>query len=95
MSIRWISKVPSKIVKIVDYRAVSTGQRPTAPVVSARIQHGLSEMNAGFHPAPHAIAERGADALQSADEGSREVGTHSALCGSRPPPVASTTLTLA
>lgn len=31
-------------------------------------------MNAGFHPASHAIAERGADALQSVDEGSREVG---------------------
>jgi hypothetical protein len=31
-------------------------------------------MNAAFHPAPHAIVECGADALQSADEGSREVG---------------------
>jgi hypothetical protein len=40
MIIRWISDVPSKIVKIVDYRAVSAGQRPDDPVVSARIQHG-------------------------------------------------------
>jgi hypothetical protein len=28
MIIRWISDVPSKIVKIVDYRAVFAGQRP-------------------------------------------------------------------
>jgi hypothetical protein len=28
MIIRWISLVPSKMVKIVDYRAVSAGQRP-------------------------------------------------------------------
>jgi hypothetical protein len=28
MIMRWISEVPSKIVKIVDYRAVIAGQRP-------------------------------------------------------------------
>jgi hypothetical protein len=28
ISIRWISDVPSKMVKIVNYRAVSAGQRP-------------------------------------------------------------------
>jgi hypothetical protein len=28
ISIRWISLVPSKIVKILDYTAVSTGQTP-------------------------------------------------------------------
>jgi hypothetical protein len=43
--IRWISLVPSRIVKIVDYGTVSTGQRPARPVVSARIQHGLFEGN--------------------------------------------------
>ncbi len=31
MSIRWISEVPSKIVKILDYVAVSAGQRPADP----------------------------------------------------------------
>jgi hypothetical protein len=45
MIMRWISEVPSKIVKIVDYRAVFAGQRPAGAVVSARIQHGLSEMS--------------------------------------------------
>jgi hypothetical protein len=44
------------------------------PVVSARIQHALSEMNSGFGPAPCAIGVRGADALQSAVEGGQEVG---------------------
>ena len=44
ISIRWISLVPSKMVKIVDYRAVSAGQPPVrGPWVSARIQHRLSE----------------------------------------------------
>jgi hypothetical protein len=28
MIIRWISDVPSKMVKIVDYETVSAGQRP-------------------------------------------------------------------
>lgn len=31
LSIRWISDVPSKIVKILDYGAVSAGQRPDGP----------------------------------------------------------------
>jgi hypothetical protein len=31
MIIRWISDVPSKMVKILDYGAVSTGQRPVVP----------------------------------------------------------------
>jgi hypothetical protein len=47
MIIRWISLVPSKIVKILDYGAVSAGQRPVDPVVSARIQHALFEGNDG------------------------------------------------
>ena len=51
ISIRWISDVPSKIVKIVDY-----GQFPQVsglhdPVVSARIQQRLSEGNDGFRSA--------------------------------------------
>jgi hypothetical protein len=48
MIIRWISDVPSKIVKILAVRAVYAGQRPADPVVSARIQHAPSEMNVGF-----------------------------------------------
>jgi hypothetical protein len=28
MIMHWISGVPSKMLKIVDYRAISTGQRP-------------------------------------------------------------------
>jgi hypothetical protein len=46
--IRWISDVPSKIVKILAVRAVYAGQRPVHPVVSARIQHALSEMHVDF-----------------------------------------------
>jgi hypothetical protein len=43
MIIRWVSLVPSKMVKIVDYTTVSAVQRPAGAVVSAQIQHGLSE----------------------------------------------------
>jgi hypothetical protein len=39
----WISLVASKIVKIVDQTAVSTGQRLAGAQVSAQIQHRLSE----------------------------------------------------
>jgi hypothetical protein len=46
------------------------------PLVSARIQHALSETNSGFGPAPCAIGVRSADALQAADEGGQEVGGH-------------------
>jgi hypothetical protein len=49
-------------------------------VVSARIQHAPSEMNSGFGPAPSAIGARGADALQSADEGGQEVGGRPPRC---------------
>ena len=48
ISIRLISDVPSKIVKILAVRTVSTGQQPAGPLVSARIQHAPSEMNVGF-----------------------------------------------
>jgi hypothetical protein len=48
MIIRWVSDVPSKIAKILHLWAVSACQRPVGPVVSARIQHGLFEMNDGF-----------------------------------------------
>jgi hypothetical protein len=69
ISIRWISDVPSKMVKILAIRAVYAGQRPTDPLVSARIQHAPSEMISGFGSAPSAVGAEGADALQSADEG--------------------------
>jgi hypothetical protein len=46
--IRWISNVASKIVKVLAVRAVYAGQRPVHPVVSARIQHALSEMHVDF-----------------------------------------------
>jgi hypothetical protein len=48
MIMRWISLVPSKMVKILAVRAVYTGQRAADAVVSARIQHALFEMNVGF-----------------------------------------------
>jgi hypothetical protein len=38
------------MVKILAMAAVSAGQRLLDPLVSARIQHGLSEMNDGFGP---------------------------------------------
>jgi hypothetical protein len=43
------------------------------PLVSARIQHALSETNSGFGLAPYAIGAQGAHALQSAGEGGQEV----------------------
>jgi hypothetical protein len=49
-AVRRIGLVPSKIVKILDYGAVYAGQRPAGPLVSARIQHALSEMNDGSRP---------------------------------------------
>jgi hypothetical protein len=48
MIMRWISLVPSKMVKILAVRAVYAGQRPAGSVVSARIQHAPSEMNVGL-----------------------------------------------
>jgi hypothetical protein len=51
MIMRWISEVPSKMVKIVDLMAVFAGQRPAWSVVSARVQHRLSERNDGFRSA--------------------------------------------
>jgi hypothetical protein len=43
------------MVKIVDHVAVSAGQRPVGPVVSARIQHALFERNGGFVRPVHAL----------------------------------------
>ena len=74
ISIRWISLVPSKIVKILAIGAVFAGQRPAYP-------RGISTDSARpvrdefrFWTGPCAIWRRGADALQSADEGGQEVG---------------------
>jgi hypothetical protein len=61
--IRWISLVPSKMVKILEYVTVYAGQRPVGPVVSARIQHGLFEGNDGFRPT-RVRFERGSDACR-------------------------------
>jgi len=51
MSIRWISGVPSKMVKIVDYGAVSVGQRPVDPrgisTDPARVVRGESRFPSG------------------------------------------------
>ena len=46
-AVRRIGLVPSKIVKILVIGAVSAGQRPADPVVSARIQHALFEGGGG------------------------------------------------
>jgi len=48
MSMRWISDVPSKMVKILEYMQFPQVSGLQDSVVSARIQHALSEMNAGF-----------------------------------------------
>jgi len=56
MIIRWISEVPSKIVKILALWAVYAGQRPVNPLVSARIQHALFEINSGFGSARARLA---------------------------------------
>ena len=58
------------------------------PVVSARIQHARSETNSGFWPAPCAIGVRGADPLQSADEGGQEIGGRPRLRTPRRPDAA-------
>ena len=62
MIMRWISEVPSKIVKIVDYGAVSAGHRPDGSRVSARIQHRLVESRDGFRSGLAHDVERAADA---------------------------------
>ena len=61
---RWISDVPSKIVKILDYGAVFR-RSATLPgaVVSARIQHRLFE-GGGCFRLPRVVVERGLDAGQ-------------------------------
>ena len=48
ISIRWISGVPSKMVKILPVGTVPQFSGLQIPVVSARIQHAPSEMNVGF-----------------------------------------------
>jgi hypothetical protein len=61
MIIRWISDVPSKIVKIlaiVQFPQVS-GLR--VPVVSARIQHAPPEMNNGSSMAGFVVNGAGCD----------------------------------
>lgn len=51
MIIHCISLVPSKMVKILAIRAVPQVSDLKPSVISARIQHAPSEMNAGFVPA--------------------------------------------
>jgi hypothetical protein len=58
MIMRWISLVPSKIVKILAVGAVSAGQRPAGPVVSARIQHALLRPELGHVFGLSALAGR-------------------------------------
>jgi hypothetical protein len=50
MSMRWISEVPSKMVKILAIGQFQQVSGLLGPVVSARIQHAPSEKNAGFRP---------------------------------------------
>ena len=63
---RWISDVPSKIVKILDYGAVFR-RSATLPgaVVSARIQHRLFEGRDGFRPGPRTMSSAGPDGLRA------------------------------
>ena len=48
ISIRWISDVHSKMVKILPVGTVPQFSGLQTPVISARIQHARSEMNVGF-----------------------------------------------
>ena len=56
MSIRWISLVPSKIVKILAIGAVYAGQRPAAPRGISTDSARLSETNSGFGSARARLA---------------------------------------
>jgi hypothetical protein len=49
MIMRWISDVPSKVVKLVDVRAVSAGGRP---VDQLHGQHQLTTVARQLHLAP-------------------------------------------
>ena len=62
MIIRWISLVPSKMVKILALGEVSAGQRPAEAVVSARVQHRLSGRNDGSRRSAH-VADHDPDVL--------------------------------
>jgi hypothetical protein len=74
MIMRWISDVPSKIVKILAVGAVYAGQRPAVPSgISTDSARPLRD-EFRFWAGPCAIGARGADTLQSADEGGQEVG---------------------
>jgi hypothetical protein len=48
MIMRWISDVPSKIVKIVDHRPVCAGKWRDAGADPAPIQHGDPPSSSGF-----------------------------------------------
>lgn len=78
MIIRWISDVPSKMVKILAVGAVYAGQRPADPrgisTDSARAVRDESR----FRGRPERDRRAGADAPQPPDEGGPEVGGHPA-----------------
>lgn len=75
---RWISEVPSKMVKILELRAVSEVIGLRDPLVSAAIQHAPSEMNSGFGPTPNATDVRARIRPSPLEEGGQEVGGHPA-----------------
>jgi hypothetical protein len=74
ISIRWISDVPSKIVKILAVGAVSAGQRPVGPrgISTDSAPHVRGESR--FPPTRSADYRSSPNALQPADEGAQEVG---------------------
>jgi hypothetical protein len=88
ISIRWIFDVAAKMVKTVDRGQFPQVSGLRRAVVSARIQHVLSEMNAGFRLAPRTIAARGGDAPRPAGEGGQEVGGRHPRCAVCRPTVA-------
>jgi hypothetical protein len=53
MIMRWISDVPSKIVKLLEVRAVSAGRWPAEPALvstnSAPQTDGIARFSAGQH----------------------------------------------
>jgi cysteine synthase len=64
MSMRWISEVPSKMVKIVDVGAVSAGQRPArGRGISTGFSTGCPRV-AAVSGRPAYVVDRGSDAGQ-------------------------------
>jgi hypothetical protein len=72
MIMRWISEVPSKIVKIVDYGAVSAGQQPPGGCAISTDSAPAVRREWLFPATPCTIVERGSATSTTSRRGGRE-----------------------